>query len=174
VTDIADPPVQCDECGFVYELGAANDAGGAIFDAAATIAGIVSSSVDVDRRPDAETWSILEYGCHARDVLLVQRERVLLALRVEEPRLEPMGRDERVESDGYRDQRAVDVARQLGDAALMFRGVLARLDEASWQRTLIYNHPLPGVRTIAWVAVHTLHEMVHHLADIRRIAQSKG
>ena len=98
----------------------------------------------------------------------VQRERVLLALRVEEPRLETMGRDERVEADGYRDQHPVDVARQVGDAALLFTGVLARLDEPAWHRTVIYSHPHRAVRSLAWVAVHTLHEVVHHLGDIRR------
>ena len=37
--------------------------------------------------------------------MLVQRERVLLALRVDEPTVVAMGRDERVEADGYSDQR---------------------------------------------------------------------
>jgi uncharacterized glyoxalase superfamily protein PhnB len=79
-----------------------------------------------------------------------------------------MGRDERVGADGYNDQDPVDVARQVGDAALLFSSVLARLDEASWSRTVVYNFPHPAVRSLAWVAVHTLHEVVHHLGDIRR------
>ena len=166
-SDSADP---CNECGFVYDLDAAGDAGDAIAATSATISAILTAAGDVRTRPNAGTWSMLEYGCHVRDVLLVQRERVLLALRVEEPRLETMGRDERVEADAYRDQHPVDVARQVGDAALLFTGVLARLDEPSWQRTVIYSHPHPAVRSLAWVAVHTLHEMVHHLGDIRRQA----
>jgi uncharacterized glyoxalase superfamily protein PhnB len=159
----------CIECGFVYDLDRAGDAGAAIIATTATISAIVQASdAIIRRRPESGTWSILEYGCHVRDVLLVQRERVLLALRVDEPEVVPMGRDERVDADGYREQDPVAVARQIRDAALLFSGVLARLDEASWRRTLIYNYPQPTVRAIAWVAVHTLHEVVHHLGDIRR------
>src|SRR4029079_17871291 len=86
----------------------------------------------VARRPQADTWSVLEYCCHVRDVLLVQRERVLLALREDRPDVATMGRDERVEADGYNEQRPVDVARQLEDAALMFTVVLRRLDGQAW------------------------------------------
>ena len=35
-------------------------------------------------------------------------------------------------------------------------------------RTLIYNYPEPAPRSIRWVAVHTLHEVMHHLGDVRR------
>ena len=168
MSDASDSADRCDECGFVYDLDAAGDAGDAIAATSVTISAILTAADDVTTRPNAGTWSVLEYGCHVRDVLLVQRERVLLALRVEEPQLETMGRDERVEADGYRDQHPVDVARQVGDAALLFTGVLARLDEPAWHRTVIYSHPHRAVRSIAWVAVHTLHEVVHHLGDIRR------
>ena len=54
----------------------------------------------------------LEYGCHLKDVLLVQRERVLTARRVDRPSFHPIGRDERAEHDGYADQDPADVARQ--------------------------------------------------------------
>ena len=35
-------------------------------------------------------------------------------------------------------------------------------------RWLVYNYPTPQERTLAWVAVHTLHEFVHHTNDIKR------
>lgn len=80
-----------------------------------------------------------------------------------------MGRDERVEHDGYAEQDPLDVARQVGDAALMFANVLARLDDADWERTLVYNYPEPSERTLRWVALHTVHEAQHHLRDIRGV-----
>src|SRR3954454_18253428 len=100
---------------------------------AAWISDVVASGdvAAIRARPEPQTWSALEYACHVRDVLLVQRERVLLALRVDEPCVEPMGRDERVEADGYNEQQPVDVGRQLNDAALMFASVLRRLDDRS-------------------------------------------
>ncbi len=79
-----------------------------------------------------------------------------------------MGRDERVELDGYGEQRTSDVARQLSDAAHLFANVLSRLDPKDWDRTVIYNYPKPSERSLRWVAVHTLHEVRHHLLDVQR------
>jgi hypothetical protein len=102
-----------------------------------------------------------------RDVLLVQRERVLAARRTDTPSFAPMGRDERVDHDGYAEQSPADVARQARDAAALFANVLARLGD-DWERTVVYNYPAPFERSLRWVAVHTVHEMHHHLLDVRR------
>ncbi|QIS24314.1 DinB family protein [Nocardia terpenica] len=120
------------------------------------------------RRPAPRTWSPLEYACHVRDMLLVQRERVLAARRVDRPVAEPMGRDERVDHDGYAHQQPMAVARQLQDATLLFTHVLDRLPPEDWDRTLIYSYPERAERSLRWVALHTLHELRHHLLDIRR------
>jgi hypothetical protein len=166
---VSDALDRCEICGFVYDVGISADVAPQIVSNAALISAIVGAeNPTATRRPDADTWSILEYGCHVRDVLLVQRERVLLALRADEPHVVAMGRDERVEADGYNDQRPTDVARQIGDAALMFGGVVSRLNEQSWQRTMIYVYPNPASRSLSWVAIHTLHELIHHLGDIQR------
>lgn len=121
------------------------------------------------QRPTTGVWSPLEYACHVRDVLLVQRERVLLARQVDRPTPAPMGRDARADLDGYAEQDPVSVARQLGDAAELFENVLDRLGE-DWDRTMIYNYPEPTERSLRWVAVHTLHELVHHRRDVEAAA----
>jgi len=156
---------RCDECGFVYVPEESDGAGPAI-------AVLRDPAADVARRRATGTWSPLEYGCHLRDVILVQRERVLLARQVERPSLTPMGRDDRVEHDGYSEQLPADVARQLEDAARLFANVLSRLGPADWERTLMYNFPTTSERSLRWVAVHTLHEARHHLADIERQVDS--
>jgi ADP-ribose pyrophosphatase YjhB (NUDIX family) len=160
----------CAECGFVYDENEAGGAAGAILDGAHAMARLLEEPADDARtRPEPRTWSALEYGCHLRDVLLVQRERVLLARRsVEPPRPAPMGRDERAEHDGYASQSPEDVARQLQDAAQLLANVLDYLDERSWTRTLVYSFPTPQERSLRWVAVHTVHEVRHHLQDVRR------
>jgi hypothetical protein len=119
----------CDECGFDYDLSTAADAGGAIVAGAEQVAAALvgGGSDDVAVRRDPDTWSPLEYGCHVRDVLLVQRERVLVARREDCPSLTPMGRDERVDHDGYATQDPAAVARQVRDAASLFANALARL-----------------------------------------------
>jgi DinB superfamily len=159
----------CDGCGFTYDLTSGRAVADAIMLEAGELASIIESgSTDLLMRPTPETWSALEYCCHVRDVLLVQRERLLLARRTDRPSLTPMGRDERVEHDGYAQQQPSAVARQLRDAAMLFAGVLSRFDDDTWSRTLLYNFPEPAERDLTWVAVHTQHEVHHHLVDVRK------
>src|SRR5215470_16808227 len=95
----------CDECGFDYDLAEAPTAGPAITNGVAELADVLGNgAADLRTRRTPGTWSPLEYGCHVRDVLIVQRERVLAARRVECPTFDPMGRDERVDHDGYAEQ----------------------------------------------------------------------
>lgn len=163
---------RCDECGFEYDLTTATDAGGEILHDASALADLIrGNDRSIRTRPAAEVWSPLEYACHVRDVLLVQRERLLDARRTERPSFPPMGRDERVDHDGYAEQDPAAVARQLTDAAAMCVNVLDRLGPADWDRTMIYNFPRPTERSLRWVAVHTLHEARHHLLDARRPAE---
>jgi DinB superfamily len=163
---------RCEGCGFEYDLSGAPAAGTAIVDGAREIAAVLATDRDDLRvRPAPAEWSPLEYGCHVRDVLLVQRERVLAARWMDCPSFAPMGRDERVERDGYAEQDPARVARQLDDAAYLFANVLSRLGD-DWDRTVLYNYPTETRRSLRWVAVHTVHEVRHHLADVRR--QSAG
>ncbi|NUS16032.1 MAG: DinB family protein [Streptomyces sp.] len=159
----------CQECGFGYDLGDPGAFAGLVRAAAQAYAEPLRGAPEALRaRTAPEVWSPLEYACHVRDVLLVQRERVLAARRTDTPVAEPMGRDERVEHDGYAGQRPADVARQLQDAALMLAHTLDRLAPADWDRTLVYTYPERAERPLRWLAAHTLHELRHHLLDIRR------
>ena len=94
-------------------------------------------------------------GCSRRDSRIVRR-------------CEPMNRDGRVDADGYAEQDPARVARQLEEAAYLFANVLARLAPADWDRTVMYNYPKLFERSMRWVAVHTVHEVRHHLLDVRR------
>lgn len=161
----------CGGCGFVYDEGDATTAAHGIRTGAGEVASVLGSAPEpaVRRRPSPEVWSALEYACHLRDVLFVQRERIILGAHApagEPPSLVPMLRDERAGFEGYADAAVEDVARQLVDAAALFANVLDRLDDASWSRTVLYNYPDVRERTLRWVAVHTLHEVRHHLADV--------
>jgi len=160
---------RCADCGFVYDLGRSAAVVRGIPQRIAEVVAILRDR-DIDlrsrRRPDV--WSPLEYGCHLRDMLLVQRERVLAARRTDRPDCSPLGRDERVLHDGYADQEPDDVARQLADAAQLFANVLARLCPDDWERMVVYHYPETCERSLRWVAIHTMHEAQHHLLDIRR------
>ncbi|WP_329192139.1 MULTISPECIES: DinB family protein [unclassified Streptomyces] len=159
----------CTECGFEYDLALATSVPILARGHAREYADLLQAAPPVLRqRSSPHVWSPLEYACHMRDVLLVQRERVLAARRLDTPVAESMGRDERVEHDGYAQQTPTDVARQLQDAASLFHDVLDRLSPSDWDRTLVYSYPEPTERSLRWVAVHTLHELRHHLLDMRR------
>jgi len=96
----------------------------------------------------------------------VQRERVLKALRGHGDEFLPMGRDERVLHDGYNEQKPRDLAVQVEQAALLFVSLLRRLGPSEWDLKIAYMFPDPSTRTLRWIAVHTAHEVVHHLHDI--------
>lgn len=160
---------RCKECGFDYDLAQAPDAAAAIAAGATEFASMLTGGgVDVRTRRDPAVWSPQEYGCHLRDMLLVQRERVLAARRRYRPSFEPMGRDERVDHDGYAQQKPDAVASQLTMAAQLFAGVLDRLGPDDWDRGVVYNYPYQSERSLRWVAVHTVHEVRHHLLDARQ------
>jgi hypothetical protein len=163
---VTDP---CPGCSFSYDLRQAATASDDIHARAAEIVVILrDNDIDVRARSRPDVWSPLEYACHLRDVLLVQRERVLAARRMNGADCAPMGREERAEHDGYNEQNPDDVARQLADAATLFSNVLARLAGDDWDRTVVYHYPETNERSLRWVAVHTAHELQHHLLDIRR------
>jgi hypothetical protein len=160
---------QCPDCGFVYDLSKAGTVERDIRERVAEVGAILRDrEANLRSRRQPGVWSPLEYGCHLRDMLLVQRERVLTARRMDRPDCPPSGRDERVIHDGYAEQQPEDVARQLADAAQLFSNVLARLAADDWDRAVIYHYPETRERSLRWVAVHTLHEAQHHLRDIRR------
>ena len=160
----------CGGCDFLYDEARFASASASIRDGAGALADGLSSldTVAAGRRPAPDVWSPVEYGCHLRDVLLVQRERAILALVSDAPpRLPPMSRDERVAIEGYGGSAPAVVARQLRDAAALFTNVLDRLDPEGWSRTLVYNYPVERERSLRWLAVHTWHEVHHHLGDVR-------
>lgn len=159
----------CAGCNFTYDLRRAAAAGDDLRALATEAVVLLSNNkIDVRARPRPDVWSPLEYACHLRDVLLVQRERVLAARRTNGAECASMGREERAEHDGYNEQDPADVARQLADAAALFSNVLARFSADDWDRTVIYHYPETHERSLRWVAVHTVHELQHHLLDIRR------
>lgn len=123
----------------------------------------------VRTRPEPDQWSALEYACHVRDVLEVQRELLHVALDTERPTLEPMGREEHVDLHGYNDEEPTAVADQLVATAVRLADDLAGLDGAGQQRAGVHGWSEEAERTLEWVACHTLHEMKHHLRDIESL-----
>ena len=133
----------CDDCAFRYDAVAQ----GEISTALRTLAGDYvrlltpdsSAGPDVEHdhrwraQPVSGVWSALEYACHVRDVLTVQRERVQQVLREDRPAFVPMGREERVARDHYNDQSPETVAMELAAAVASLAAELDALDAAGWR-----------------------------------------
>ena len=81
-----------------------------------------------------------------------------------------MGRDERVVNDRYNEQDPAVVRAEVLAAAETLASFLDALDDAGWRRTGIYNYPEPEPRTVEWIGIHTVHELLHHRGDIGTLA----
>ncbi len=86
------------------------------------------------QRPEPQVWSALEYACHVRDVFLVQRERLFLALVEDCPSFAPMYRDQRVTLARYAAEDPTRVADQLHMAATLVGETFGGIDDAGWRR----------------------------------------
>jgi hypothetical protein len=84
---------------------------------------------------------VFEYACHLRDVLLVQRERVHLALVEDTPHFVSMYRDARVDNARYDRETADDEAQELAMAGNLFMNVIDGLSTEQLARRCIYKLP---------------------------------
>ena len=157
----------CDECGFTYTTLAGEELPRRLRTAGPRFAAALAGVPDPRRRPAPAVWSPLEYTRHVRDVLRVQGERLALALRTDDPEFAPMGREERVTLDAYNDQDPPTVLAELAQAADDLAGAFGALGPSQWSRTGIYNWPTVESRSILWLGRHTMHEVEHHLLDLR-------
>jgi DinB superfamily len=164
----------CAECGYEYESLDRTQIGHEI-DSLALEHCLLLTAVAARRlreHPKPDSWSALEYGCHVRDVLRFQRDRVGLAQMAQTPPFASMRRDERAIEERYNEQDPVRVAAELAAAAAQFIDALAALDDAGWLREGLYPWPEPRVRTVEWIGRRTAHELAHHLFDERRLLSS--
>jgi hypothetical protein len=161
---------RCAECGYDYGSVRAADAPGQIRSAVDELVTVLSGAdpAALARTPSG-TWSVLEYAGHVRDVLVVQRERVLMARSKAGQATRPMARDERVRWGEYADCTAEQLRVELALVAAWLAHTLELLSEEDWSRTLVYNYPEPAERSLEWLATHTVHELVHHRHDVTRL-----
>jgi hypothetical protein len=96
-------------------------------------------SDDLHTRRLPEEWSALEYACHVRDVVLMQRDRLYVTLVEDEPDFKPMYREQRVAFDRYAGQSSAAVAGQIVMAADMLAHAFDGLSADQWARWLVLN-----------------------------------
>lgn len=120
---------------------------------------------DARVRPEPQVWSVLEYGAHVRDVLRVFDGRLALMLEQDDPLFDNWDQDATALADRYDLQDPVVVADELADAADVIADRFDAVREDQVER--------PGRRsngsvfTVRTLGQYFVHDVVHHLHDVR-------
>ncbi len=153
----------CEACGFVAsrfpkeQLGAAIASMGPRWKALLRLA-------DASKRETPERWSVLEYGCHIRDVLVLYDERLSIMLTVENAAFQNWDQDATAVEARYDLQDPAVVTRELGVAATNLGQHFGEVSGGAWERT---GHRSDGaVFTTLTFGQYLLHDLVHHLVDV--------
>jgi hypothetical protein len=153
----------CRECGFDPQSFAREEIGPRLRENAG-IWGPELARDDARRRPNPDRWSVLEYGCHVRDVFQIFDGRVALMQNEENPGFPNWDQDETAIADRYELQDPAHVALELEASAATLAARFDALRPEEWER--------PGLRsngsrfTIESIGRYLLHDCVHHVWDI--------
>jgi hypothetical protein len=124
----------------------------------------VLSRPDVSVRPDPQTWSALEYGCHARDVFRRFDARVALMREEDDPQFENWDQDATAIADRYGEQDPARVAVELVAAGEQIAATFEAVAPREWQRTGRRSNG--SMFTIDSLGRYFAHDVVHHLVDV--------
>ena len=144
------PMTTCDECGYDYESVPTDKLAGRLRDMGPRYREALGAAGPwaAGLRPAPTVWSALEYACHMRDVLLVQRDRAVVALVEDNPGFARMYRDERVELCRYSGEPLEDVLDELEMSARLCAMVFDGLEPAAWARRSSTTSPVPRARAL--------------------------
>jgi SAM-dependent methyltransferase len=119
-------------------------------------------------RPDR--WSLLEYACHVHDVHQLYHDRVSLMLAHDDPLFADWDQDRAADEGRYAEQLPSIVGPTLVAAAYAMSDLYASVPPLSWQRRgrRSDGHSF----TIESLARYQLHDVVHHLHDVRYAARA--
>lgn len=155
----------CPECGFDSSSTAAVDVPRLTRENAAAWPAVLARP-NVAERPDAETWSTLEYSAHVRDVFRIFRTRLALMLAEDDPAFENWDQDATAIAERYNEQDPAVVSAELRAAGEAFAALLEQVGDDQWQRT--GRRGDGSVFTIDTLARYFIHDPVHHLYDVNR------
>jgi len=125
----------------------------------------VLARADARQRPDESTWSPTEYACHVRDVFGIFAERARLILETDEPHFANWNQDDTAIADDYAAQDPAAVSEQLVAAGLSNAELWAGVHADAWGRRGFRSDG--AVFTTATLSQYFMHDVVHHLHDVR-------
>lgn len=156
----------CPECGVDVRSFDITEVGDRVRANAAAFRREILAAGDAARqRTRADRWSLLEYGCHVRDVFDLYLFRLDLMLTEDGPRYPNWDQDVTAIEQDYASQDPAAVADELVTAA---GGLADRFDSVEgeqWQRTGFRSDGASF--TVDSFARYLLHDPEHHLWDVR-------
>jgi hypothetical protein len=153
----------CPDCGFDPATVHPTAVAGRIRDdATAWVQRLTRSGVSDRTRPGM--WSVLEYGCHIRDVHRIFEHRVRLMLTETDPQFPNWDQDATAVAEDYASQDPAVVATELYDAATVVADTYDRVPDDCWSRRGLRSNG--SEFTVATIAIYHLHDIVHHAHDV--------
>ena len=153
----------CSECGFDPTAVRPGEVAGMIRDDAALwVSRLHHPRATVRTR--ADRWSVLEYGCHIRDVHRIFEHRVQLMLSEHDPQFPNWDQDATAIADDYGSQDPATVATELFEAAGIVADTYDRVPDDGWSRRGLRSNG--SEFTVAAIAIYHLHDIVHHAHDV--------
>ncbi len=126
---------------------------------------VVLERAEARERPTPTTWSPTEYACHVRDVFVLFGRRVQLMLDEDDPVFSNWDQDETALDDDYAGQLPSEVSTQLVAAGHAVAEIFDAVTDEGWSRTGRRSNG--SVFTVETLAQYFLHDVVHHLHDVR-------
>ena len=171
------PGYVCPECGLDYDSISPSDAKVAIRSFPrryrSAVAGALEDEADdglVRRRPDATTWSALEYTLHVADLYEAFAPAFRQLYEQDKPTIGGMwDPDERATAERYNEQDPTAAVDRLEAAAEALVKVLDRVDADGWSRTATFPW---GERDLLTMTRNAVHEGSHHLRDVERVLEA--
>ena len=171
------PGYVCPECGLDYDTISPSDAKVAIRSFPrryrTAVAGAIEDVADeglIRRRPDATTWSGLEYTVHVADLYEAFAPAFRQMYEQDTPTITGLwDPDERATVERYNEQDPMAAVDRLEAAAAALVQVLDRLDADAWSRTATFPW---GERDLLTMTRNAVHEGSHHLRDVERVLEA--
>jgi hypothetical protein len=117
-------------------------------------------------RPDPQTWSPLEYGCHVRDAAEIFLERLRLMLTHDDAQFSNWDQDRSAIDGRYGEQVGSAVAFEYAGAASATADLFDGVAPGQWQRRGRRSNG--STFTVETLGVYLLHDIEHHLHDVAR------
>jgi hypothetical protein len=127
----------------------------------------VDQAASTATRDGDDGWTTLKVVCHLRDFELIWQERVGLIVSQEQPQLPGFDVAGLVIRNDYINQNFAEILAERNALRADSLALLARLDEATWERTGI--HPVRGEMSVIALGQQLATHDIDHLEQIARV-----